>query len=68
MNKAIELLKKLFLPKSDEQLMRCELRAAHRERVQALKAIEYAASMMQYHKARIEILEGELALLKGVRK
>ena len=42
-----EFIKKLFLPKTDEEVMLCELRAANRERLQALKAIEYAASMMQ---------------------
>ena len=56
-----EFIKKLFLPKTDEEVMMCELRAANRERLQALKAIEYAASMMQYHKARIAIIEEELA-------
>ena len=56
-----EFIKKLFLPKTDEEIMLCELRAANRERLQALKAIEYAASMMQYHKARIAIIEEELA-------
>ena len=55
-----EFIKKLFLPKTDEEVMMCELRAANRERLQALKAIEYAASMMQYHKARIAIIEEEL--------
>jgi hypothetical protein len=59
-----EFIRKMFLPKSDEQVMLCELRAANRERVQAMKAIEYAASLLQYHKARIEILEAELALRK----
>lgn len=63
-----EFIRTMFLPKSDEQVMLCELRAANRERVQALKAIEYAASLLQYHKARIEILEGELSILKEARK
>ena len=61
----IEFLKKLFSPKTDEEVMLCELRAANRERLQASKAIEYAASLLQYHRARIAIIEEELAAKKG---
>lgn len=60
-----EFIKKLFLPKTDEQILLCELRSANRERLQASKAIEYAASLLQYHRARIAIIEEELAAKKG---
>lgn len=65
MNALMDMLKRVFRQLTPLELIVRELAQAHLAKLEAETAVDYAQSVVSYHKVRIERLNAHMAVYSG---